>query len=57
MEVREANDVTGARVRFILITGDNPLRLHNNHHRTEEPILDELQRNLLGEARMTPWIH
>jgi hypothetical protein len=23
----------------------------------EEPILDEPQRNLLGEARMTPWIH
>jgi hypothetical protein len=41
MEVREADDVTDRGVRFILVAGDNPLRLRGVHHRTEEPILDE----------------
>jgi hypothetical protein len=41
MEVREADDVIGRGVRFILVAGDNPLRLRGVHHWTEDPILDE----------------
>jgi hypothetical protein len=39
--MREADDVTSGRVRFVLIAEDNPLWLHSICHWTEEPILDE----------------
>jgi hypothetical protein len=54
MEVHEADDVADERVRLIFVARDDPLRLRGIRHWTEEPILDEPQRDLLGEARVTP---
>jgi hypothetical protein len=56
VEVHEADDVTSRRVRLVFIARDNPLRLRGIHNRTEEPILNEPQRNLLDEAGTTPRI-
>jgi hypothetical protein len=50
MEVREADDVTDGGVQFVLVAGDNPLRLHGVCHQTEEPILDEPRHDLITEA-------
>jgi hypothetical protein len=54
MEVRKADDIVGGRVWLIFVAGDDPLWLRSIRHQTEEPILDEPQCDLLGEARMTP---
>jgi hypothetical protein len=54
MEVCEADDVVGGKVQLVFVAGDDPLRLRGIRHRTEEPILDEPQRDLLGEAGTTP---
>jgi hypothetical protein len=55
--VRKANDVAGGRVRLIFVAEDNPLWLRGIYHRMEEPILDELQRDLVAKVGKSPQIH